>query len=107
MDRYEYKELIDRVRGLIDRKDMEEAARQLDANNWRKVPSVNALMKAAELYEEVGRLDSAKELLMAAHERSPIGRMVIYRLALPADWELWVTVWEQLSERRSAALTSR
>ena len=82
MDRYEYKELIDRVRGLIDRKDMEEAARQLDANNWRKVPSVNALMKAAELYEEVGRLDSAKELLMAAHERSPIGRMVIYRLAL-------------------------
>ena len=82
MDRYEYKELIDRVRGLIDRKDMEEAARQLDANNWRKVPSVNALMKAAELYEEVGRLDSAKELLMTAHERSPIGRMVIYRLAL-------------------------
>ena len=82
MDRYEYKELIDRVRGLIDRKDMEEVARQLDANNWRKVPSVNALMKAAELYEEVGRLDSAKELLMTAHERSPIGRMVIYRLAL-------------------------
>ena len=35
MDRYEYKELIDRVRGLIDRKDMEEAARQLDANNWQ------------------------------------------------------------------------
>lgn len=82
MDRYEYKELIDRVRGLIDHREMEEAVRRLDGTNWRKVPSVNALMKAAELYEEAGRLDSAKELLMAAHERSPIGRMVIYRLAL-------------------------
>ena len=82
MDRYEYKEMIDRVRSLIEQKEMDEAARRLDETNWRKVPSVNALMKAAELYEEVGRLDSAKELLMLAHERSPIGRMVIYRLAL-------------------------
>lgn len=60
----------------------EDALLMLDAMNFRKVGNVNAMMKAAEIYEGAGRREDARELLEIAHERSPIGRMIIYRLAL-------------------------
>lgn len=82
MDRYEYKTLTDEARAKMDQGKSDEAAEILDSVNWRKVHNVNALVKAAGLYEEAGRLEDAKDLLLTAHERSPIGRMVIYRLAL-------------------------
>ena len=44
--------------------------------------NVNALVKASEVCEEAGRLEEARELLYMAHDRSPIGRMIIYHLAI-------------------------
>ncbi len=60
----------------------EDALLMLDAMNFRKVGNVNVMMKAADIYEAAGRREDARELLEIAHERSPIGRMIIYRLAL-------------------------
>ncbi len=82
MDRYEYKTKLDEIILLIKEGKKEEAAEEMEAMNWRKVRNVNALMKAADLYEEMDLLEEAKNLLMDAHERSPIGRMIIYRLAI-------------------------
>lgn len=54
----------------------------MESTNWRKVHNVNALVKASEVCEEAGRLEEARELLYMAHDRSPIGRMIIYHLAI-------------------------
>ncbi|MCR5098280.1 MAG: hypothetical protein K6B14_04955 [Lachnospiraceae bacterium] len=82
MDRAEYKAKIEEIRGLIDSGRTDEAYDALLAENWKKVPNVNIMMQAGELYAACQKYDEAKELLVMAHERSPIGRMIIYRLAL-------------------------
>ena len=82
MDRQEYRTKIDEVRKLIRDGDKEDAFYIMDGMNWRKVHNVNALLAASEIYEDEGRYPQARELLEMAHERSPIGRMIIYRLAL-------------------------
>lgn len=82
MDKQEYRTKIDEVRKLIQDGDKEEAFYLLDGMNWRKMHNVNALLTASDIYEKDGRYERARELLEMAHERSPIGRMIIYRLAL-------------------------
>jgi len=67
---------------LIHQDKVEDALVELDSMNWRKIHNINGLLKGAEIYEEQGQLGSARELLEIAHERSPIGRTIIYRLAL-------------------------
>lgn len=59
----------------------EEAVEIVDSINWRKIKNINALVKAGEIYEQVGRYDDSREVLLTAYDRSPIGRMIIYRLA--------------------------
>lgn len=82
MDRTDYKERLDEVAGLIVGGKKDEALELLEAVNWKKGRNVNHLLKASEYYEALGRLEQAEELLVTAHDRSPIGRMIIYRLAL-------------------------
>lgn len=50
-------------------------------SNWHKIKNVNALIKAGEIYENVGRYEESRDILLMAYDRSPIGRMIIYRLA--------------------------
>ena len=52
-----------------------------DTINWHKIKNVNALMKAGEIYEKTGRYEESRDILLTAYDRSPIGRMIIYRLA--------------------------
>lgn len=81
MDKYEYKLKMDEIKSLASEKRYEEAAVIVDSINWRKVRNVNSLAKAGEIYAQVGRYEEAKEILLMAYDRSPIGRMIIYRLA--------------------------
>jgi len=60
---------------------LEEAAEIADTINWRKIKNINALVKVGEIYEKVGRYDESKDVLLTAYDKSPIGRMIIYRLA--------------------------
>ncbi len=82
MDKNEFRALTDKVEKLLEEGKTKAALDLLDGTNWRKVHNVNALMKVAEIYENAGRLDDAKELLWMAHDRSRVARAVIYRLAL-------------------------
>ena len=66
---------------LASEQKYEEAATIIDSINWRKVRNVNSLVKAGEIYAQVGRYDDGKGILLMAYDRSPIGRMIIYRLA--------------------------
>ncbi|MBD8916003.1 MAG: hypothetical protein EGR77_08455 [Pseudobutyrivibrio sp.] len=82
LDKNEFKTKYDEIKQLIKEGRKEEALDIVESTNWRKVPNVNALVKASEICEEAGRLDEARELLYIAHDRSPIGRMIIYHLAI-------------------------
>lgn len=81
MDKYEYKLKLDEIKNLMAKKQYTEAAEIADSINWRKVRNVNALMKAGDIYAQIGHYDEAKEILLMAYDRSPIGRMIIYKLA--------------------------
>ncbi|MCI5620251.1 MAG: tetratricopeptide repeat protein [Lachnospiraceae bacterium] len=81
MDKYEYKLKLDEMKNLAAGKQFGQAAAVADSINWRKVRNVNALMKAGEVYEQAERYEEAKDVLLMAYDRSPIGRVIIYRLA--------------------------
>lgn len=81
MDKYEYKLKLDEMKDLMLKQQYEQAAEIADTINWRKIRNVNALMKAGDIYAQMGRYEEAKDLLLMAYDRSPIGRMIIYRLA--------------------------
>ena len=81
MDKYEYKLKLDQMKSLTAEHNYEKAAEIADTINWNKIKNVNALVKVGEIYENTGRLEDSREVLLMAHDRSPIGRMIIYRLA--------------------------
>ena len=81
MDKYEYKLKLDQMKSLTAEGKYEEAAEIADTINWHKIKNINALVKVGEIYEKVGRYDESKDVLLTAYDKSPIGRMIIYRLA--------------------------
>ncbi len=82
MDRNEFKQNYDEVKRLVAKGRREDALDLADSINWRKVANVNSLVQISEVYVELGKLEDARELLYIAHERSPVGRMILYHLAL-------------------------
>lgn len=81
MDKYESKLRLDELKQLIGEEKYSQAADLCDEINWKKIKNINSLMQAGEAYEKVERYDDAREVLLTAYDRSPIGRMIIYRLA--------------------------
>ncbi len=81
MDKYEYKLKLDQMKSLTAENRYKEAAEIADTINWHKIKNVNALIKTGEIYEKTGRYEESRDILLAAYDRSPIGRMIIYRLA--------------------------
>ena len=81
MDKYEYKLKLEQMKSLTAEGKYEEAAEIADTINWHKIKNINALVKVGEIYEKVGRYDESKDVLLTAYDKSPIGRMIIYRLA--------------------------
>ncbi len=81
MDKYEYNLKIDQMKTLCAEENYESAAEIADTINWNKVKNVNALVRAGEVYEKVERYEESRDILLMAYDRSPIGRMIIFRLA--------------------------
>ena len=82
MDREDLKNLINEAKALIKSGGETDALDLLDSVNWRKIRNVNALIEISNLYEQLGHIEDSKMLLEYAHERSPIGRMILYHLTL-------------------------
>lgn len=81
MDKYEYNLKIDQIKSLYAEGNYAAAAELADTISWNKIKNVNTLVRVGEVYEKVGRYEESKEILLSAYDRSPIGRMIIYRLA--------------------------
>lgn len=81
MDKYEYNLKIDQMKSLFAEENYEAAAELADTINWNKIKNVNALVKAGEVYDKAERYQDSRDVLLMAYDRSPIGRVIIYRLA--------------------------
>ena len=81
MDKYEYNLKLDQIKSLGAEESYMSAAEIADTINWNKIKNVNTLVKIGEIYEKAERYQDAREILLMAYDRSPIGRMIIYRLA--------------------------
>lgn len=84
MDKYEYNLKLDQMKALVAEGSYQAAAEIADTINWRKIKNVTALVRAGEIYEQVGRYEESREILLMAYDRSSIGRTIIYRLACVA-----------------------
>ena len=80
-DKYEYNLKLDQIKALSAEEGYMSAAEIADSINWNKIKNVNTLVKIGEIYEKAERYQDARDILLMAYDRSPIGRMIIYRLA--------------------------
>lgn len=81
MDKYEYNLKLDQIKALSAEEGYMSATEIADSINWNKIKNVNTLVKIGEIYEKAERYQDARDILLMAYDRSPIGRMIIYRLA--------------------------
>lgn len=82
MEKMEYRNRIEEMQDLISQNKFADAMSVAETVNWRKVHNINDLIAGSECYEAAGKTEDARELLFLAHERSPIGRMIIYKLCM-------------------------
>lgn len=82
MEKSEIKGQLDSAARYLAKGQRDQTLDILDSINWKKVRNVNMLLLASDIYEDANAPQNARELLETAHDRSPIGRMIIYRLAL-------------------------
>ncbi len=81
MDKNEYRETTEQMLECINGKQYEKAVELADGIDWKKVKNVTMLCAASEIYEYTKDYEKSQELLMAAYERSPESRKIVYRLA--------------------------
>jgi len=80
LDKYEYKVRLEEINNLIIDRDFEEAAIIADSIDWNRVKSVKTLCMISDIYKYVGRLEDAQQLLLAAYERHPSGKSIVFSL---------------------------
>lgn len=80
MDKYEFNIKVEQIRKLVNKGDYETAMKITDTIDWRKVRNANLLSMVAEVYEKNKDYQEAKDILLLAFERAPIGKRLLYKL---------------------------
>lgn len=80
MDKYEYNLKLEEITKLADQGYYEDAADIIDMIDWRRVRNVRTLCMISEIYEEVGRLQDSKALLLRAYRKSQAVRNILFHL---------------------------
>ena len=80
MDKYEFNIKVEQIRKLINQGDFETAMKIADTIDWKKVRNANLLSMVANVYEKNHEYQDAKEILLMAFERAPIGKRLLYKL---------------------------
>ena len=81
MDKYEFNIKVEQIKKLVNKRDYGTAMKIADTIDWRRVRSANLLSMVAEIYENNEEYQEAKEILLLAFERAPIGKRLLYKLA--------------------------
>ena len=81
MDKYEFNIKVEQIKKLVGKSDYETAMKIADTIDWRRVRNTNLLSMVAMVYEKNEDYEEAKEILLLAYERAPIGKRLLYKLA--------------------------
>lgn len=80
MDKYEFNIKVEQIRKLVNKEDYETALKIADTIDWRKVRNANLLSMVAQVYEKNREYQDAKDILLLAFERAPIGKRLLFKL---------------------------
>lgn len=81
MDKYEFNIKVEQIKKLVGKSDYGTAMKIADTIDWRRVRNTNLLSMVATIYEKNEDYEEAKEILLLAYERAPIGKRLLYKLA--------------------------
>ena len=81
MDKYEFNIKVEQIKKMVNKGDYETAMKIADTIDWRRVRNVNILSMVATIYEKNGEYQEAKDILLLAFERAPIGKRLLFKLA--------------------------
>ena len=80
MDKYEFNIKVEQMRKMVARGDYVTAMKIVDTIDWKKVRNANLLSMVATIYEKNHEYQDAKDILLLAFERAPIGKRLLYKL---------------------------
>ncbi len=80
MDKYEFNIKVEQIKTLVNKSDFETAMKIADTIDWRRVRNANLLSMIASVYEKNEEYQEAKDILLIAFERAPIGKRLLYKL---------------------------
>ena len=81
MDKYEYKQLSERMIELMQNEEYGEAKEIADSIDWRRVRNVMMLANVSDIYEKTGEYQKSYDILQIAYHRAEGSRKVLYRLS--------------------------
>ncbi len=81
MDKYEFNIKVEQIKKLVTKGDFTTSMKIADTIDWRRVRNANLLAMISQVYEKNGEYQEAKEILMQAYERAPIGKRLLFKLA--------------------------
>lgn len=80
MDKHEFNIKVDQIKKMVSKGDFETAMKIADTIDWRRVRNANLLSMISSVYEKNAEYQEAKDILLIAFERAPIGKRLLYKL---------------------------
>ena len=80
MDKYEFNIRVEQIKKNVSKGDYETAMKTADTIDWKRVRNANLLSMVAQVYEKNEEYQEAKEILLLAFERAPIGKRLLFKL---------------------------
>ena len=81
MDKYEFNIKVGQIKKLAEERDYMTAMKIADSIDWSRVRNANLLSMVAGVYEKNGEYQEAKDILLLAFERAPVGKRLLFKLA--------------------------
>ncbi|MCI8465784.1 MAG: hypothetical protein HFI63_08010 [Lachnospiraceae bacterium] len=80
MDKYELSIKEDKIKKHAEKKDYAAAVKIADTIDWSKIKNIKMLTLVSQVYEKAKNYAEAKNVLLFAYERVPMGRRMLYKL---------------------------
>lgn len=84
MDKYEFNLKVEQLNKLVKSSDYKAAMRITDTIDWRRVHKADLLATVSKVYEKNNEYKEAREILLLSYDRAPVGKRVLYKLAMLA-----------------------
>ena len=81
MDKYEFNIKVEQIKKMVSRGDYGTAMKIADTIDWHRVRNASLLSMIAQIYEKNEEYQEAKDILLLAFERAPVGKRLLYKLA--------------------------